>query len=144
MKMFIVGLFLKLLSIGLIAFSLYGLSIQFFFSYFNQSINGPQLTVINFAGPLLLTIAILLLTGKQILFGNSNLKAYSVHIITSVFLIIIICFLLAWQTWYILTLYKMKSSLGLSRIATELLPMLTGLCTTLYLTISIGRRIYAS
>jgi hypothetical protein len=144
MKISFVRLLTKILIFGLIAFSLYGLLIQFIFSYLNQSRNGTQLTIVNFALPLLLTIVILLISGQQILFRNIKSKAHPFNITICIILTVIFCLLLIWQIWYVVTMYKMKSDLSLPHIVTELLPMVTGLCATLFLTILIGRRINAS
>ncbi|HSC52815.1 MAG TPA: hypothetical protein VLC98_04310 [Phnomibacter sp.] len=132
MKPSVLGMLLRATIIVLIIFSVFGLSIQFIFSYFNQSINGPELTFLNFAGPLLLTIAILVFTGQRLLSKNIIKKLSSNPIVTIVLAILLLA-LMAWQIWYVVTLYKMKAGLDFNRKFAELMPMSMGFLATLFL-----------
>lgn len=143
-KLSVVGLLLKVAITGLFIFSVFGLFIQFVFSYMNQSISGPHLTIINFAGPLLLTIVIIFIAALRILFNNKLGKASSLNTIAKSVWLIVLCILLSWQTWYIVTYYEMKSNLHFIDRVTEMLPMVTGLFATLFLAVILFRHKHAS
>jgi hypothetical protein len=144
MKISVFGLFLRVTIIAIITFSVYGLLIQFIFSYFNQSVNGPELTVLNFAGPLLLTISILLLAGLRLLFKNALISKISFNSIVTIALTILLLVLMAWQIWYVVTLYKMKAGLDFKEKFADLMPMTNGLLVTLFFITSALRRKHAS
>jgi hypothetical protein len=131
MKISVFGLFLRIIVIGLIIFSVYGLLIQFVFSFFNQSINGPSLTILNFAAPFLITIFILFLAALKIFLKNALTRKKPFSSIIRAILTILLLALTAWQAWYIVTLFKMKMDLEWSRKLTEVIPMTVGLLTTL-------------
>ena len=143
-KLQIVELLLKVAIIGLIAFSIFELCMQFIFSYMNQSIYGPHLTVINFAGPLLITIVILFIAGFRPLSTNNLAKLHSLSIIFKTIWLILLFVLLGWQTWYVISYYKIKANLDLESRLTELLPMVTGMIATLSLVIANFRRKHTS
>jgi hypothetical protein len=144
MKISVFGLLARATIIAIIIVSVYGLLIQFIFSYFNQSINGPELTVLNFAGPLLLTIFILLLAGLRLLFKNVLISKISFNSIITTSLSMLLSILIAWQIWYVVTLYKMKAGLNFNGKFIELMPMTIGLLATLYFMTSALRRTHAS
>jgi hypothetical protein len=132
MKISISGLLLRITIIGVIVFSVYGLLIQFIFSYLSQSVNGPKLTILNFAGPFLITILVLLFAGLKTLFKNVFTNKILTNSIVTIILTIFIVALIAWQMWYIITLYKIGRGLDLSKKLTELMPMTVGLFATLF------------
>jgi hypothetical protein len=132
MKISIPGLFLRITIVGLIVFSVYGLLIQFIFSYFSQSVAGPNLTILNFAGPFVITILVLLFTGLRILFKNALTNKISTNSIVTIILTILLFVLIVWQMWYIIKLYKIESGLDLSEKLTDLIPMSVGLVATLF------------
>lgn len=143
LKISVVGLLLKVAITGLVAFSIFGLLLQFIFSYMNQSIHGPRLTILNFAGPLISTIIIIVIAAIRIL-SNSLGKPGTLNMIAKTIWLIFLCILLGWQTWYIITYYEMKSSLDFIDRVTELLPMVTGLSATLFLAVIIFRHKHSS
>lgn len=132
MKKTVFRLFLRTIAFGLIIFSVFGLFMQFVFSYFNQSINGPKLTIFNFAGPFLITLFILIFAGLRILFKNVLTRKNVFNPTITIILIILLLSLTIWQTWYIVTLYKIKADLNFSRKLTEVIPMTVGLFATLF------------
>lgn len=128
----ILSLFLRITIVGLIALAVYGLLIQFIFSYFNQGVDEPKLTLLNFAGPFLITILVLLFTGLRTLFKITLTNKISINSIVTIILTMLLLVLIVWQMWYIITLYKNKSALDLSKKLTELMPMTAGLFATLF------------
>lgn len=136
MKISITGFLIRAIITVIIIFSLYGLFIQFIFSYFNQSVYGPELTFLNFAGPLLLTIFILILSEIRLLSNNTFVSKVSSNLIIATVLLILLTVLVIWQIWYLVNLYEMKANLDFTRKFTELMPITTGLIATLYFIIS--------
>ena len=140
MKISVFGLFLRIIIVGLIVFAIYLLLIQFIFSYLNQDINGPRLTFTNFAGPFLITILILIFAGFKLVFKSIWTKI-PVNFIVLNTLTILLFALAAWQTWYIVTLYKIHAGSNFNGKFTELMPMTVGLLTTLFfMTIALRRK----
>ncbi|MFT3704165.1 MAG: hypothetical protein QM802_17490 [Agriterribacter sp.] len=144
MKISIPGLFLRAMIIAIVIFSVYRLLIQFIFSYLNQNTKGPELTVLNFAGPLLLTIFILVLAVIQVLFKKIEISKISSNAVLIIVLVMLLSALMAWQIWYVVTLYKMKSGSDFNGKFTDLMPMITGLLATLFFIMSALRRTHAS
>lgn len=144
MKISVFGLLLRMTIIAIVIFSMYGLLIQFIFSYFNQSINGPELTVLNFAGPLLLTVFILVLAGLTLLFKKISISKISSNSIIMTAMTILLLALMVWQIWYIVTLYNMKAGLDFNGKFIELIPMTMGLLATSFFMINTFKRKHAS
>jgi hypothetical protein len=142
MKISIPGLFLRITIVGLIVFCVYELLLQFIFSYLNQSIGDPKLTVLNFAGPFILTILVLLFAGLRVLFKKALTNKISLNSIATIILTILLFILIAWQMWYVITIYKNESGLDLSEKLAELLPMTVGLFATLFFVIKATRQKY--
>jgi len=132
MKISVFALFLRVTIIAIIMFSVYGLMIQFIFSYLNQSRNAPEFTILNFAGPLLMTILILLFAGLRILSKSASVNKTSYNSLAITILTILSLLLIGWQGWYILTLLKIKADSDLHGKLTELMPMTVGLFATLF------------
>jgi len=136
----ILGL-LKLCVMGLIAFAIFGLFLQFIFSYSSQSTYGQRLTVLNFAVPLLLTIIMLVIFALRLVLKTRIKNNLTLNIFIKSFLAIIFLILLGWQIWYLVTLYKIKSDTDVISKMTELLPIVLGGIATLYLaTISVIKK----
>ncbi|MFT3980536.1 MAG: hypothetical protein QM687_08705 [Ferruginibacter sp.] len=135
MKIPIFGIFLKGAIIALVAFSVYGLLLQFIFSYLNQDKYGPALTICNFAGPLFLTISILLFSGLGIV-KPTLVNRLSFNTVITIVLSIVLVVLIIWQIWYAISLYKIKERFSLE----ALVPVVTGLLATLFFSIHILKR----
>jgi len=135
MKISAIGLFLKIIVVGLITFSIFGLLVQFIFSYLNQSVSGPHLTLLNFAAPLFLTMLMLFIGGHRMLFHNGITKYTRLPRLISFVLMICLIALASWQMWYVVTLYNIKVNLSFFGKITELFPMIIGLIATIYIAI---------
>lgn len=140
MKKTVCSLFVRTIAFVFIIFSVFGLFMQFVFSYFNQSVNGPKLTIFNFAGPFLITLFILIFAGIRILFQNVLTSKNAFNSVIAIILIILLLSLIIWQAWYIVTLFKIKAGLDFSRKLTEVMPMTIGLFSTLFFLIKTVKR----
>ena len=143
MKKSISGLFLRITIIAVIVFCVYGLLVQFIFSYLSQSVYGPKLTILNFAGPVLITILILLFAGLKTLFKYVFTNKILTNSIVTIILTIFLVALVAWQMSYITMLYKIGRGLNLSKKLTELMPMTVGLFATLFFVSKVIRQKHA-
>lgn len=143
-KISAVEVVLRICVTGLIAFCVYGLFIQFIFSYLNQSISGPRLTFLNFAGPFLLTIVILFIIGLHLLFGGVLKRIKSLHVYIRIILNLLLFGLLVWQIWYTIICYQMKLNMEFMGRVYEVLPMVVGIFSTGFIAIAILKRKYVS
>ena len=143
MKNSVIGLFLKIIVVGLITSSIYGLLLQFIFCYLNQSVSGPHLTLTNFVAPLFLTVLMLFVGGYRMLFHNNVTNYTRLPRLISFVLMICLIALVLWQVWYILTWYNIKVNLSYFGKITELLPMVIGLIATIFVAMRIRIK-YAS
>jgi hypothetical protein len=128
--------FFKLIVVGLNPFVIWALLIEFIFSFFNQSPHGPHLTFLNFAGPFLLTVVFILVVGQTLIFKRDLIERISLNTVSKFLIIVLVFVIIAWQLWYLLTLYRIRGQFGL----TEFGPMLFGLGSTLFLAATIARK----
>ena len=127
--------FLKLIIIGLTPFIIFALLVEFVFSYLNQSPNGPHLNLLNFVCPFFLTIFFILLTffilliGHRLIFNRDffNSLKFSLRLL----IIVLILSVIVWQSWYLLTSYKIHDSISVF----EFLPMCFGVGCSIFLII---------
>ena len=120
-----------------LTFSLFGLFMQFVFSYLNQSVNGPQLTFVNFAGPFILTIAIILFFINR-MFSATGLRVFdSTPKSLRIFFFILLALLLMWQLRYVVLYYGIKQGLDTFGFLAELFPMTAGFVVTFFIMLSI-------
>jgi len=120
-----------------LAFSLFGLVMQFVFSFLNQSVNGPQLTFVNFAGPFILTIAIILVFINR-MFSTDGLRVFgSTPKKLKVPFCILLLLLLVWQLRYVVLYYGIKQGLDTFGLLAELFPMAAGVVVTFIILLSI-------
>jgi hypothetical protein len=125
--------FMKVIIVGLIPFVIYGLLIEFAFSFFNQNENSPRLSFLNFVGPSLLTIIFILLTGQRLVFKRDLIKRLAVHPLVSVLFVVLILLTVIWQLRYLLTLYDIRKQIEFIEFA----PMFFGLFCSLFLATTI-------
>jgi hypothetical protein len=131
---------IKILIVAALSFALFGLFIQFVFSYGNQSEFGPQLTIINFAAPFALTVGIILFfilslfskSGLRILASKPNKLKIPLFLLFTVLLI--------WQMRYIIKFYGIKQRLDMGGLISELFPMVAGSFVTLFILLSMLNR----
>ena len=131
---------IKILIVTVLSFALFGLFIQFVFSFLNQSEYGPKLTIVNFAAPFILTIGIILFfiqrmfskTGLEIFASTSNKLRIPLFFLLTI--------LLVWQMRYVVLYYGIKQTSDKVGLVSELLPMVAGFFITFIIFMSMLKR----
>lgn len=128
--------FFKVIFVALIPFVIWALLIEFIFSFSNQYTFGTQLTLINFAAPFMLTVVFILIAGQRLIFKRDLIERLSLTKLLKLLIVVFVFFIVAWQVWYLLTLYQIRGQFEF----TEFGPMLFGLGSTLFLAATIVRK----
>ena len=126
-KISIADAILRIVSIIVLAYSVFDLLLVFVFNVFTQSIHAPKISFWKFGIPYLFTMLCLILVGINLINGRLFNKSQNLHLGIKLLGAIFLTVLIGWQLWFIIPVIAKQQKYFIDNIS----PIMGMLCTIL-------------